>query len=133
MSFAVSQYRTQQVQTASPARVIVQFYDGAIRFLKLACQAMETKDFSTKGMYLMRTHAIITELRANLDHTAAPELCGELDRLYVYVIDCISEANFKASPEPLTGAFKVLAMLRGAWNTVADDPNNTGVRVVGTP
>jgi len=133
VSFAVSQYRTNQVQTASPARVIVQFYDGAIRFLKLACQAMEAKDYATKGMYLMRTHAIVTELRANLDHTRAPELTGELDRLYVYMLDCITEANIKASPEPLTGAFKVLDSLRGAWISVADDPGQTGVRIVGTP
>jgi len=131
VSFAVAQYRSSQVQTASPARVIVQFYDGAIRFMKLACQAMTVRDYATKGMYLSRAHAVVSELRANLDHTRAPEITNELDRLYVYVLDCITEANMKAAPEPLEPAFKVMEQLRGAWVSVADE--GTGVRVVGTP
>lgn len=131
MSFAVAQYRSNQVQTASPARVIVQFYDGALRFLKLANQALETRDYAAKGVHLSRAHAIVAELRANLDPTRAPELCAELDRLYVYVLDCITEANMKADAKALAPATKVLEQLRAAWAQVADEP--TGVRVINAP
>lgn len=131
MSFAVAQYRSNQVQTASPARVIVQFYDGALKFIRLAMQAIEARDLSAKGTHLSRAHAIVSELRANLDPTRAPELCAELDRLYVFVLDAITEANMKAESKPLPPAIKVLEQLRGAWAQVADEP--TGVRVVGTP
>jgi flagellar protein FliS len=131
MSFAVAQYRSNQVQTASPARVIVQFYDGALKFIRLASQAIEARDLAAKGTHLSRAHAIVSELRANLDPTRAPELCAELDRLYVFVLDAITEANIKADSKPLPPAIKVLEQLRGAWAQVADEP--TGVRVVGTP
>jgi flagellar secretion chaperone FliS len=131
MSFAAAQYRSNQVQTASPARVIVQFYDGAMKFLRLATQAIDARDIAAKGAHLSRAHAIVSELRANLDATRAPELCAELDRLYVYVLDCITEANIQVSAKPLAPAIKVLEQLRAAWAQVADEP--TGVRVLGTP
>ena len=132
MSFAVAQYRSSQVQTASPARIIVQLYDGTLKFIRLATQALEARDYAAKGVHLSRAHAIVAELRANLDITRAPELCGELDRLYVYVLDCITEANLKASAKPLAPAVKVLEQLRSAWAQVADEGTGT-VRVIGTP
>ncbi|HET9932686.1 MAG TPA: flagellar export chaperone FliS [Polyangiaceae bacterium] len=132
MSFAVAQYRSNQVQTASPARVIVQFYDGALKFVRLAVQGIEARDYAAKGMHLSRAHAIVSELRANLDPTRAPELCAELDRLYVYVLDCITEANIKTDATALAPAVKVLEQLRAAWAQVADEGTGT-VRVIGTP
>jgi flagellar protein FliS len=131
VSFAVSQYRTNQVQTASPARIIVQFYDGAIKFINLGIQGIEKKDYAKKGMHLSRAHAIVSELRANLDPARAPELCEELERLYVFVLDCITEANVKVDAKPLAGALKVLDMLRSAWVQIADEPS--GVRVIAAP
>ena len=66
MSFAVAQYRSNQVQTASPARVIVQFYDGALKFIRLAATSIGNRDFAAKGVQLSRAHAIVSELRTNL-------------------------------------------------------------------
>jgi flagellar protein FliS len=131
VSFAVSQYRSNQVQTASPARIIVQFYEGAIKFINLGVKGIETKNYAKKGEHLSRAHAIVSELRANLDPNRAPELCAELDRLYVFVLDCITEANFKMDAKPLAGALKVLESLRSAWAQIADE--GSGVRAVAAP
>ena len=131
MSFAVNRYQSQQVQSASPARVIVQFYDGALRFIRQAEQSLSVRDFAGKGMQLTRAHAVVSELRNNLDHTRAPELCAELDRLYVFVLDCITDANAKADAKPLAGACKVLEELRSAWVQIADEP--AGVKIIGSP
>ena len=122
MSFGLSQYHSQQVQSASPARVIVQFYDGALRFIRQAEQSLAVRDFASKGTQLTRAHAVVSELRNNLDHTRAPELCAELDRLYVFVLDCITEANMKCETKPLDAAIKIVEQLRGAWVEVAEAP-----------
>lgn len=133
MSYAVAQYRSSQVHTASPARVIVQFYDGALKFIRLAVQALQKRDFAAKGLHLSRAHAIVSELRVNLDSSRAPELTAELDRLYLYVLSCITKANNEADPKPLAPAVNVLEQLRSAWAQVADEPTGSGVRVVGSP
>jgi flagellar protein FliS len=126
----MAQYRTNEFQTASPAKVIVAFYDGAMRFINLAVHALANKNYALKGQHLSRAHAIVSELRAELDHTQNPTLCAELERLYVYVLDCITEANMKADAEKLKPALRVLEQLRSAWAQVADEP---AVRVVGGP
>ena len=133
MSYAVAQYRSSQVHTASPARVIVQFYDGALKFIKLAAVALEAKDYAAKGVHLSRAHAIVTELRVNLDSTRAPELTAELDQLYMFVIDCIMNANVKADAKLLAPATSILTQLRSAWAQVADEGAGSGVRVIGAP
>jgi flagellar secretion chaperone FliS len=133
MSYAAAQYRSSQVHTASPARVIVQFYDGALKFIRLASQALVARDYAAKGAHLSRAHAIVTELRVNLDTTRAPELTAELDRLYDYVLCCITDANAKADEKLLIPAVNVLTQLREAWAQVADEPAGSGVMVIGRP
>lgn len=130
MSFAMAQYRNQEFQSASPAKVIVAFYDGGIRFMKMALPAIAAKNYALKGKHLSRAHAIVSELRAELDHTRSPELCGELDRLYTYVLDCITEANMKLDTKKLESAIRVLESLRSAWAQIAEEP---AIRVVGAP
>ena len=130
MSYAVSQYRTSQVSTASPAQVIVQFYDGALKFIRRGREALVNKDIPGKGVALSRAHAVISELRINLDMERAPELCAELDRLYLFVLECITEANMTCETKPLDAAIKIVEQLRGAWVEVAEAP--TGGRQTGT-
>jgi flagellar protein FliS len=131
MSFAMAQYRSNEFQSASPAKVIVAFYDGALRFIRMASAALSAKNYALKGQHLSRAHAIVSELRATLDHSQNPALCSELDRLYTYVLDCITEANMKLDANKLQAAMRVLDQLRGAWAQLADEP--TGVRIVGSP
>ena len=122
MSYAFAQYRSSQVSTASPAQVIVQFYDGALKFIRRAHEALVNKDIPGKGVALSRAHAVVSELRLNLDTERAPELSAELDRLYVFVLDRISEANIKCEAKPLDAAIKVLEELRSAWAELAEVP-----------
>jgi flagellar protein FliS len=130
MSFAASQYRSNEFQTASPAKIIVAFYDGALRFLKMGTLALQAKSYALKGQHLSRAHAIVSELRAELDHTQNPALCSELDRLYSFVLDCITEANMTGDVSKLQAASRILEQLRSAWAQLAEEP---AVRVVGGP
>ncbi len=130
MSFALQQYRSNEAQTSSPARIVVSFYDGALRFLRLATQALDAKNYALKGNYLMRAHAIVSELRVNLDPAYAPDLVAELDRLYEFVLDCINEANHRADRTKLEPAISVLEKLRSAWAQLAGEPN---IHIVGAP
>jgi flagellar secretion chaperone FliS len=119
MSFAVSRYQNAKVQTASPAQIVVQLYDGAIRFMKQAMEAEERGDATTKGNLLRKSHAIVSELSATLDHSQAPELCAELERLYEFVMHAITQAHVASKSDTLPGAIKVLDELRGAWAELA--------------
>ena len=111
MSFGINQYRTARVQTASPVGVLVQLYDGAIRFLREAAQHMESGDIAQKGVKLSKAHRIVSELQATLDREKAPELCDQLDSLYDFVLHQIVEANLKNKMELVEPAVNVMLVV----------------------
>jgi flagellar secretion chaperone FliS len=119
MSFAVGQYKATHVETASPAKLLVLLYDGALRFMRQAESAAQAGEIARRGMALGRAHAIVSELQATLQPEHAPELCAELDRLYGFVLDRITESNVKADAEPLGPAIRVMEQLRTAWAQIA--------------
>ena len=119
MSFAVAQYRSTHVETASPVKLVVQLYDGALRFMRQAIQAIKTGDAPARGVALRKAHAIVGELQATLDVSQAPELCAELDRLYEFALYRITAAHFSADETELEPAISVLTELRGAWAELA--------------
>lgn len=119
MSFAVAQYRQSNVETASPAQIVVKLYDGAMKFMRQAQAAISSREYAKKGTALRKAHAIISELQATLRSEHAPELCESLDRLYEYVLFQITETNRTGKPELLDPAIRVLEELRSAWAEVA--------------
>jgi flagellar protein FliS len=123
MSFAIQAYQAARVETGSPLQLVIQLYDGAIRFMRRACLAMNAKEYALKGQNLNKAHAIITELNATLEHDHAPDLAVQLEQLYGFVLDRIIEANLKNDPESLQPAIRVLEQLRSGWSELLKQQN----------
>src|SRR5690242_6689865 len=64
------QYLRAQVETASPTRLVVLLYDGAIRFCAQAIEAMQKRDLETQHINLLRVQRIISELIGSLNREA---------------------------------------------------------------
>ena len=121
MSFAVAQYRATKTVTASPARVLVQLYDGALKYLQVGAEAIAERDPKAKGVALGKAHRIVCELQASLDEKQAPELCQQLYGLYDFCLLRITEANARWDAQAVKDATKVLETLRSAWTEIADE------------
>ena len=119
MSFALAQYRSTKTATASPVRVLVQLYEAAIRFLHEGADAIEAKDYKTKGERLGKAHRIVTELQASLDEQHAPELCQQLSALYDFCLSRISHGNAKLDAAAVREAAKILSELHAGWREIA--------------
>lgn len=115
MSFAVAKYRSAKTTPASPVQIVVQLYEGALKYLRQAQEGVTRKDYAAKGVALRKAHAIITELQATLRPEHAPELCDQLYALYDFVLFRITETNLKNDPSLLEGPLQVLGELREAW------------------
>lgn len=120
MSFAVARYRATKTVTASPARVLVQLYDGALKYLQVGAEAIADRDPKAKGVALGKAHRIVSELQASLDESQAPELCQQLYGLYDFCLLRITEANARWDAQAVKDAAKVLETLRSAWAEIAD-------------
>ncbi|MBI9047912.1 MAG: flagellar protein FliS [Anaerolineaceae bacterium] len=96
MAYGALQYKQQDVESASPVRLVVMAYDMAIR-------ACDQKDFETG-------YKAVVALRNSLD-VDYPEFVSGLLNLYQWVIDSMRSREFDS-------AKSVLLELRDSWATI---------------
>ncbi len=114
-------YLETAVETASPARLIVMLYDGAIRFINEAMAAMRQRDYETQNARLQRAQKILAELISSLDFDKGGEIAENLFRLYTYMYNQLVEANIQDSIERLEHVIDLLSDLREAWDAIATE------------
>jgi flagellar secretion chaperone FliS len=118
------------VSSASPHKLIVMLYDGALAAIMTAITQMKAGNIQEKGKAISKAIRIIDDgLRASLDKEAGGEIARNLDALYDYMSRRLLEANINNSPEMLDEVRALLADLRDTWNQIGGTPaasnNNT--------
>ena len=111
-------YRTTQVQTASPADLLLMLYDGAIKWCKKAEMHLDNNEGEQAHKALLKSQDIIDELMVSLDPSAGAIAQG-LSQLYDYMRWRLVEANMQKSKEPITEVVKMLEELRETWAEAA--------------
>lgn len=127
MSNPYNNYRKTQVITASREKILLMLYEGAIRFTKHAHKDLTEGNLASKGKYISKATAIISELMATLDFKVAADLARDLENLYVFMIDKLIEANIKNDPECLVTVESLLKTLYEGWKDVIENPRPDGV------
>jgi flagellar protein FliS len=61
---------------------------------------------------------ILGELRASLDHAAGGQIATDLDRLYEFSLDQLSQANLTRTPTGVTNTLQVMRTLQEGWNGI---------------
>ncbi len=124
----VGQYRGHQVISASPGELLIALFDAAVRFGGQAREAIGRGDVPAKARAVDRLIAILAELGATLDHDRAPELCGNLARLYDYLARRVSQAGLTMQTEPLDEVLAHLRRLRDTWVQAVESTATQAVR-----
>ncbi|MEW5766935.1 MAG: flagellar export chaperone FliS [bacterium] len=109
-------YRQASVETASPAKLILMLYEGAIKFLKQAKEALPEKKYDVVSGRLIRTQEILNELMISLDMKAGGELSANLYRLYDYMNRRLIDANIKKEAKIIEEVQSMFVELREAWS-----------------
>lgn len=112
-------YFETHVQSRTPLELVVMLYDGALRFMKEAGEAMQRRDLVAKRAAMSKALAIIGELQGSLNMTAGGEFAATLDRLYTYINTRLLDANIKGEVEPIEESIRLLAPMRDAWAQIA--------------
>jgi len=120
MQSPFNQYKTTQVSTSSPEKLLLMLYDGAINFTKIALEKMDAKDIAGKGKYIGKAQAIVSELMNTLNHEVGGDISRRLEQLYIYLIDEYLKANIHNSSRALENALRILSVLRGTWVEAID-------------
>ncbi|SFV02872.1 flagellar export chaperone FliS [Pseudoduganella namucuonensis] len=111
------------VVAASPHKLIVMLFDGALVSISNALMNMRSGNIGEKGKAISKAIMIIDSgLRAALDKKVGGEIAEGLDALYEYMSGRLLTANLKNDPAILEEVQRLLTELRDAWNQIGDTP-----------
>jgi flagellar protein FliS len=116
----LASYRTLQVDTASPGKLILMLFDGALRFLHTAEDGFRQSDprvrQETIHNNIIKTQNIIMELQRCLNVRDGGEFAVNMFRLYDFMLVRLIEANTKKDAESVRVVIQLLGEIRGAWD-----------------
>jgi flagellar secretion chaperone FliS len=111
------------VTAASPHKLILMLFDGAIMALGSATRHMAENNIPAKGQDISKAIEIITNgLRVSLDLEAGGELADRLFALYDYMTVRLLHANLRNDLAAIEEVSGLLGELRSAWEEIAADP-----------
>ena len=92
-----AEYTNNKIMTASPAEITLMLYEGAIKFCNIAIIAIENGEIEKAHVNIKKTQRIIEEFRNTLDRQY--KVAEDFDRIYVYLLRRLLEANIKKDKE----------------------------------
>jgi flagellar protein FliS len=115
------------VISASPHKLIVLLYDGALVAVKNAANHMAAGNIAGKGEAIGKALDIINNgLRASLDKKGGGEIAANLDALYVYMAQRLLTASLQNKTAMLDEVQALLVDLRDAWTQIGEKPAAPG-------
>jgi flagellar protein FliS len=108
-----NKYLEDSVMTATPQQLTLMLYNGCIKNMNVAKQAMQAKEIEKTNEGLVKAQRIILELRTTLDESYP--ISKQLSALYTYIWDRLVEANIKKECEQLDIAMDMVTELRDTW------------------
>jgi flagellar protein FliS len=110
-------YDSIAIGTADPGTHVVQLFDGALRFLRQARQALASGRQGDFPSAVSRAHAIIAELSNVLDREAGGDVARNLDGLYDFMLRHLTEGLASKSSAHLDHVATILETLREAFDS----------------
>ncbi|NOT00682.1 MAG: flagellar export chaperone FliS [Phycisphaerales bacterium] len=113
-------YLRNTVLQATPERLQLMLYDGAIRFATQGREAVERRDFEQIYEKLSRAQRIVLEMQAGLRHEINPELCGRMSALYNFIHHKLVNGSMNRSVADIDDALHILKLERETWSMLVD-------------
>lgn len=115
----VAKYLTQQVMTASPAKLVYMLYDRAIASLREAIAAIEEGAIEKRWKANNRAMEIINHMWSTLDVERGGEIGENLNQLLPYMMLRLPDVDIHNDPQPARDVIVLLEPLRDAWREIA--------------
>ncbi len=111
---AYNAYKNNSVNYASKEQLLLMLLDGAVKFAKMARQAILDKDIKKSHENLVKTQDIFTELMITLDQNAG-EWAVNMYKIYDFIKEKLFEANLKKDVKVLDEVMPLIEEVRNTW------------------
>jgi flagellar protein FliS len=107
-------YKNNAVNYASKEQLLLMLVEGAVKFCKIARQAIIDKDIKKAHDALVRTQDIFSELMVSLD-TKAGDWAVQLLRVYEFIKRRLIEANMTKDLEIVDEVLPLIEDINETW------------------
>lgn len=128
----MSTYQEHALEGASAVDLVVALYDGIIRFLHVAVQAVDQDDAVGRRVAVKRALDIIIHLQARLRMDVGGSPAQALSEFYASVFAQILQASQSASRQKFEHVIDCVRNVRDAWKHVARETNTQAFASVQT-
>ena len=111
---AYNAYKNNSVNYASKEQLLLMLLDGAVKFSKMARQAILDKDIKKSHENLVKTQDIFTELMITLDQNAG-EWAVNMYKIYDFIKEKLFQANLKKDVKILDEVMPLIEEVRNTW------------------
>ncbi|ABK42614.1 flagellar protein FliS [Magnetococcus marinus MC-1] len=115
---AIQVKQEQVVPSQDQLGLLIDLYEGAIRFLEQAVQAGQAGDMVGFRTNLGRGRRIIQEFQRTLNPRHGGDVPSQLNRLYQFMIDTLNEVDLTGETAPVKQVVGQLGTLLDAWRGV---------------
>lgn len=112
---AYNAYKNNSVNYASKDQLLLMLLDGAVKFSKIARQAILDKDIIKSHENLVKTQDIFTELMITLDQNAG-EWAVNMYKVYEFIKERLFQTNLKKDVKILDEVMPLIEEVRNTWH-----------------
>lgn len=115
-------YQQQAIAGMNPVELIVALYDGMMRFLRQAIEAIERQDTADRRTAIGRVLEILMHLQSRLRADIGGNSARALSEFYASIFALCLEGSRLESADRLKEALACIRDVREAWSVAARDP-----------
>lgn len=114
-SRAYNTYRDNSINYASKEQLLVLLVEGAVKFAKIARQAIVDGNIVKAHENIIKTENIFYELMRSLDTSRAGEWGEKLLKVYDFIVRRLIDANIKKDVEIMNEIIPLIEDVKDTW------------------
>lgn len=119
----IKQYQTNNITTATPEKLMIMLFDGAIQFLQKAKTAIIEKNLLERSNNIEAARKIIRELMRTIDLENGNDVSKQLFRLYNRMTMKLIKANISRNTDLIDEVLEDLTNIRWGFQKAIEIQN----------
>lgn len=120
---SADQYKQMQIKTASPGKLLLMLYQGAVKFMKLAKKNIKEGKIEESHKNIIKAQNIILELQNTLDKENGGEIAVQLESLYDFIYRELIQANLNKNTKYLDNVIPLVEELFVTYKEIVMNKN----------
>ncbi len=108
----IKQYQTNNITTATPEKLMIMLFDGALQFLQKAKTAIEEKNLQERAINIESARKIVRELMRTIDLENGNDVSKSLFRLYNKMAMKLIKANVSRNADLIDEVIEDMTNIR---------------------